>query len=255
MQNLTRVSTPQGFNVAQPLQSTQDSESVLSVLPATANSLGVVQPDNTTVHINAEGVMSATGSGGTVESVTASAPVASSGGINPNISIALGTSLAPGAVQADGTTVTITAGVLSVIQPSPILTFSGTVPNANVVTLFSAPLLLIDPPGAGNLIRVLAATIENLNGGVLYTLGGGIGFFYGGDTPPVNNATSLYTAAALTGFTASNILVPSNGGATATVLSAKAVNAGLYLGVETQNFAVGTGTLKVVVTYVIQSGF
>jgi hypothetical protein len=53
------------------------------------------------------------GGGGGVASVTATAPILSSGGANPDISIGVATSAAFGAVKVDGTTITAAAGVIS----------------------------------------------------------------------------------------------------------------------------------------------
>jgi hypothetical protein len=64
MQNLTRVSTPQGFTVATPLTSTQDTESIVSILVATLNSLGIVGVDGTTITISAQGILSAVAQSG-----------------------------------------------------------------------------------------------------------------------------------------------------------------------------------------------
>lgn len=68
------VSTPQGFNVEQPLTSTQDSESVVRISPATNLVIGAVKPDNSTITVSADGTISAAGGGGTVTSVGLTMP-------------------------------------------------------------------------------------------------------------------------------------------------------------------------------------
>jgi hypothetical protein len=60
------------------------------------------------------------GSGGTVTAVTGVAPIASTGGATPAISIGLASNAVFGAVKVDGTTIASTAGVISTIaQPQP----------------------------------------------------------------------------------------------------------------------------------------
>lgn len=84
---LTRVSTALGFFVADPLVSTQDSEPIISL---------------------------SGGGTGDILAVTATAPLSSSGGTSPNISIALATTAATGVSKPDGVTITVDAnGVLS----------------------------------------------------------------------------------------------------------------------------------------------
>jgi hypothetical protein len=69
------VSTPGGFTVEQPLTSTQDTESVIRISPATQLVIGAVKPDNTTITVSPNGTISATGAGlGTVTSVALTMP-------------------------------------------------------------------------------------------------------------------------------------------------------------------------------------
>ena len=58
------------------------------------------------------------GSGGTVTAVTGSAPISSSGGATPNITVAAATSGALGVVQPDGTIITVSAGAITVPKAS-----------------------------------------------------------------------------------------------------------------------------------------
>lgn len=61
---------------------------------------------------------SAAGGGGSVTAVTGVAPIASTGGATPAISIAAATSAALGAVKPDGTIITVAAGAITVPKAS-----------------------------------------------------------------------------------------------------------------------------------------
>jgi hypothetical protein len=84
---LTRVTTTLGFNVQSPLVSTQDSDPIVSILPATDLEIGAVKPDGTTITVAPDGTLSAAGGGGTVTDVTGTPPIVSSGGATPAISV------------------------------------------------------------------------------------------------------------------------------------------------------------------------
>ena len=114
----THVSTPQGFNVQAPLQSSQDTESVVSILPATVSLIGAVKPDGTTITVTADGTISGVAGPGGVTAVTGTAPIASSGGPTPAISVAAATAAALGVVRPDGTIITVSGGAITVPKAS-----------------------------------------------------------------------------------------------------------------------------------------
>ena len=96
------------------------------------------------------------GGGGTVTAVTGVAPIASSGGNTPAISIALATTGAPGAVQPDGTSITISAGVISapgssgvtaVTGTAPIVSSGGATPAISVTTATTGAVGVVKPDG------------------------------------------------------------------------------------------------------------
>ena len=58
--------------------------------------------------------------GGAVTNVTGTAPISSSGGATPNITVAAGTNSAKGVVEADGTTINSTAGILNCITATTL---------------------------------------------------------------------------------------------------------------------------------------
>lgn len=127
-----------------PVLSSGGDNPVISIKIADSGHVGVVKPDGSTITIDPDGTLhgAATPPAG-VLSVTASAPVASSGGANPNITIAKATTAAVGVVKPDGTTITIDAngtisaiaapsGVTAVTATSPLASTGGTTPNLSV---------------------------------------------------------------------------------------------------------------------------
>jgi hypothetical protein len=111
------------------------------------------------------------GGGGTVTAVTGVAPIASTGGNTPAISIALATDLAPGAVQPDGTTITVAGGVISapgsgvtaVTGTAPIVSSGGATPAISVTAATTGAVGVVKPDGvtidvAAGVISVPTAT-------------------------------------------------------------------------------------------------
>ena len=149
------------------------SGAVISVPTATTSVLGLVKPDGVTITV-AAGVISAVSGGGTVTAVTGVAPIASSGGTTPAISIANATTGAPGAVQPDGSTVTISGAVIS------------------VPTATTSVLGLVKPDGVT--ITVAAGVISAVSGGGTVTAVTGVAPIAssGGTTPAISiaNATT-----------------------------------------------------------------
>ena len=139
------------------------SAGVISVPTATTAALGLVQPDGTTITISA-GVISAPGSG--VSAVTGTAPIVSSGGSTPAISINAATTAALGAVQPDGTTIDVSAGVIS------------------VPTATTAALGLVQPDGTT--ITISAGVISAASSGVSAVTGTAPIVSSGGSTPAIS---------------------------------------------------------------------
>ena len=139
------------------------SAGVISVPTATTAALGLVQPDGTTITISA-GVISAPGSG--VSAVTGTAPIVSSGGSTPAISINAATTAALGAVQPDGTTIDVSAGVIS------------------VPTATTAALGLVQPDGTT--ITISAGVISAASSGVASVTGTAPIVSSGGSTPAIS---------------------------------------------------------------------
>ena len=196
----THVSTPQGFNVQSPLQSTQDTESVISILPATIQLIGAVKPDGTTIQVTADGTISATSVPGGVTAVTGSAPIASTGGTTPNISVAAATTGALGVVRPDGTTITISGGVISaasvpggvtaVTGSAPIASTGGTTPNISVAAATTGALGVVRPDGTTITISGGVISAASVPGGVTAVTGSAPIASTGGTTPDISVAAA-----------------------------------------------------------------
>ena len=126
------------------------------------------------------------GGGGTVTSVTASAPITSSGGTTPNIAIGIATTSATGVVKADGTSISVDgAGTLSAIGAPPTGTaggdLNGSFPNPGVVKVNGASVpttqTFVGTNGSGQFV---AATLPIV-----------IGFIIGNGTPGTNVGPDL----------------------------------------------------------------
>jgi hypothetical protein len=132
---------------------------------------------------------------------------------------------------------------------------SGVLSNAQVLTMFSAPTLVIPaPPSLTALIELINFRLENATTGVAYTSGGAIGLFYGpsiaGAAASSQPAATLLTVPVVP--TIQGLNVATFPGA---VPSSTCLGLGLYLGNLTANFATGTGTLKYTAFYRITSGW
>ena len=122
------------------------------------------------------------------------------------------------------------------------------VPNSAVLTLESAPLLLIPAPGAGNAIIVEEMTVENVFKTAAYAGSPGvIAAQYGSAAGQTNPATATIAAAFLTGPVANQIIRVA--GALASTLSSAILNVGVYLSVLTNNPTTGAGSLIVKISY------
>ncbi len=61
---LTHAATTLGMNFQGPLQSSQDSEPTVEILPATLALIGAIKPDGTTITVAADGTISSTSGAG-----------------------------------------------------------------------------------------------------------------------------------------------------------------------------------------------
>lgn len=141
----------------------------------------------------------------------------------------------------------INANFANIMQQSPVLT----VTNAQVLTLHSAPLLVLPAQGAGTLIQIDSMVIENVNGGTAYASGGTIQLSYGAAATYPASATIASTF--LTSPTVTQAI--SVAGALATTATSNIVNVGVYLYVGTADFTTGTGTLQTRIQYRVHTGF
>lgn len=127
----------------------------LSINKATTSTLGVVQPDGTSITIDpTTGVISAMSSGGGVTSLTANTPLtasASTGAVTLSVNLASASQL--GVVQLDGTTI-VTSTADDTFDPSHIQ--SGNVlSNGN---------LTVTGPTSGNYAGVISTNLEGYAG-------------------------------------------------------------------------------------------
>lgn len=141
-----------------------------------------------------------------------------------------------------------------------ILTQPFTLTNAQIVSLYSAPTLVIPAPPNGSLIEVVGYTLENINGGTAYLLGGSINLFYGASaSPPLYAGATAIAAGFMTGPVVTQIIRANGANGTASTgnPSSDVIGVGLYIGCLTQNFSqVGNaGTILGLITYRITTGW
>ena len=145
-------------------------------------------------------------------------------------------------------------------ESSGILTQPFTLTNAQIVSLYSAPTLVIPAPPSGSLIEVVGYTLENINGGTAYLLGGSINLFYGASaSPPLYAGATAIGAGFMTGPVVTQIIRANGANGTASTgnPSSDVIGVGLYIGCLTQNFSqVGNaGTMRGLITYRITTGW
>ena len=106
------------------------------------------------------------GGGGGVTAVTGTAPVVSSGGATPAISVSQATSNTQGTVQPDNQSTSVTAGVLSAqLQRTDVVMTEG-----EFIALGTGPATLIPAQGAGTMVFPLYCVL-NQTGTPSYTSG------------------------------------------------------------------------------------
>lgn len=193
--------------------------------------------------------------GGTVTGVTATAPLHSSGGTAPNLTIDAGTALAPGVLQVDGITISVAAGIISTV--AGVRTVSVTLTAAQINGMFAAPVQVLPAQGAGTLIVVTKGVANAVFGSAAFTGGGNIALYYGSVSPPVSLGSNTIVPAFLTTFSANQIvnMGGANGAAVNVVVSSIALNKGLFVSNATAPYAVGTGaTVTFTIQYYVLSG-
>jgi hypothetical protein len=185
----------------------------------------------------------------------ASSPLRSTEDSEPTLSVDLGTALAPGVLQVDGTSITVANGVISTI--AAIRSVSVTLSAAQINGMFAAPVLVLPAAGPGTVILPSRILLNAVFGSAAFTGGGNVALYYGATSPPVSVASLTLVAPVLTSFSSNQILpgLGSSGSAAGIVTSALAVNQGLYVSNATGPFSGGAGcSVILTVQYQILSG-
>lgn len=120
-----------------------------------------------------------------------------------------------------------------------------TLTAAQIITLHSVPVVLIAAPGAGKALVVNQLVFEMTTTATQFTGGGVVGPVYHGATTVITGNT-VPAATVTTTAGSSNTLLSLGAVANGLVLSS---NTGVDLYAGTADFAVGTGTAKVIVFY------
>lgn len=168
-----------------------------------ASAFGAVKVDGTTI-VATGGVISAAGGGGGVTSVTASAPLTSSGGATPNIAANLATSSTTGVVKADGTSVAVDgAGNLTTVGAPPTGAAGGdlssTYPNPTVSKVNGAVVPASAAYVASNGSRQLVAatapvtSLNALTGALSITAGAGINVTPSGSNIAISSSSGGFS--------------------------------------------------------------
>jgi hypothetical protein len=158
-------------------------------------------------------------------------------------------------ITAARLTVPITSGLVTIEdirsgnEGEDIVYVSGTVANAQVLTLNTVGVSLVAAQGAGTMLEVVSCVLENVFLTGAFTGGGVIGIDYG-----LAGTAASTTAAAtfLTSPTANQICLLT--GAVASSLSSTVLNKALVLTCATANFAAGAGSLNYRLSYRVHTG-
>jgi len=159
---------------------------------------------------------------------------------------------------AGGTTAMITAATLPTAvviedlrnsQSAVVRYASGTIANAQVLTLNTVGVTLAPAGGSGTLNRVISCTLENVFLTAAFASGGVIGIQYGlaGTAASTTVAATFLTSPAANQTT---ILT----GALASTLSSSVLNKALTLTCATGDFTTGAGSLKYRLSYTVDTG-
>jgi hypothetical protein len=123
--------------------------------------------------------------------------------------------------------------------------------NAQILALSSTPVQILPAPGVGYFYNVLKATLVNECAGTAYASGGAITIGYG--TAVTTQALSGTIATTfLTGATTVN-LIQLAGANLANTTEALYDNQPIFINNATGNYTTGTGTMKVSLTYTLES--
>lgn len=125
------------------------------------------------------------------------------------------------------------------LHPSLVNVAQVNLTAAQIITLFTAPIILIPAPGAGKSIIIDFVLFRYLYGGVAYTGGGVTTIGYAGGAA----AVATVPAATLTAGASSDSTLPT------TALTVVTQNAALQISTATANFAAGNGTLQIYIYY------
>jgi len=160
------------------------------------------------------------------------------------------------AVNAAGTGTVNLIGVNSsdqVLLPNGAVTPTGSVglsaivslTAAQIITLHSVPVALLAAPGAGKALVVESLVFEMTTTATVFTGGGVVAPVYHGATAALTANTipaTVVTAVAGTSYTTLSLGAPANG-------LTMTANTGVDLYAATADYAAGTGTAKVIVSY------
>jgi hypothetical protein len=122
--------------------------------------------------------------------------------------------------------------------------------NAQILTLSSTSVQVLPAPGAGYMYNILKATLVNECTGTAYASGGALTIGYG--TTMTQALSGTVAATFLTGATTVNVIQLA-GVNLANTTEALYDNQPIYINNASNNFTTGTGTLKVSLTYTIES--
>lgn len=126
---------------------------------------------------------------------------------------------------------------------------SGTIANAGVLALNSAPTTLVAAAGAGTLIEPVTLVLENVFLTAAFAAGGAIGLVYGaGGTACSATAAATF----LTSPTANQTILLA--GSLASSLSSNCLNKAVVLQAASADFTTGAGSLKYRLSYRIHTG-
>jgi hypothetical protein len=149
--------------------------------------------------------------------------------------------------------VTLPAGVTILdnrVGGQPLKTYV-VLSNAQILTLSSTAVQILPAPGAGYFYNILKATLVNENTGTAYTSGGAITIGYGA-TVVTQALSGTIAATFLTSPTTTQVIQLAGANLTSTT-EALYDNQPIAMNCATGNFATGTGTLKVSLTYTLES--
>jgi hypothetical protein len=122
------------------------------------------------------------------------------------------------------------------------------IPNASVLTLNTVPYQLLPNLDTNSMYYVSEAVFVNKNAGVAYTGGGVITVGYGTTTSTTQALTTTVAASFLTSPTVGHVTTLAGAQTADTTLSTY-TGKGVWISAATANFAAGTGTLEVTLTY------